>query len=157
MKKFKGFFFLLLAGMIVLSISSCKKKSSEETTPGPDFPQLIGTWTGMTSQNYAITIGVINNGGTLYISQYSYPVVYRQGSVFDSIYYNEYSSTGISPVIGAAFKFKAGSFSTSDSLSGTFDVKALTLTGKFHTVFSKKKTPEVNVDGTFTAAKNPVK
>jgi len=147
---------LLFTGMILVSVTSCKK-DDPEPTPEPAFPQLIGTWTGLTSQNYPITIGVINNGGTLYISQYSYPVVYRQGSTFDSVYYNEYSSTGISPVTGTTFKLKAGSFSTSDSLSGTFDVNALTLTGKFHTVFSTLKAPSVIVDGTFNAGKYPVK
>jgi hypothetical protein len=68
-------YFLLFSLLVILiltsiTFSSCKKK----TTPIPDFPQLIGHWSGTTSQSAQIRFMIDNLSGYLYVTEYNLTV-----------------------------------------------------------------------------------
>ena len=112
------------AFLINITFSSCKKKE----TPLPDYPQLLGTWPGTTSQGTTISLGVTNINGSLYINQYDMMVATVSG-------YQELragSSAGLAAVYGTQFKIHIGTGSAGESyIDGTFDVQDTTLSGNF--------------------------
>ena len=113
-----------IAVLITIVFSSCKKKE----TPLPDYPQLLGTWPGTTSQGTTISLGVTNINGNLYINQYDMMVYTVSG-------YQELragNSYGLAAVIGTQFKIHIGTGSAGESyIDGTFDVQDTTLYGNF--------------------------
>jgi hypothetical protein len=67
---------LVILVLTIVSFSACKKK----TTPQPDFPQLIGHWSGTTSQGEQIYFTVDNLEGNLNVTRYDL-TVYTQGGI----------------------------------------------------------------------------
>ncbi|MGA3012566.1 MAG: hypothetical protein ABSD71_00885 [Bacteroidales bacterium] len=112
------------AFLINITFSSCKKKE----TPLPDYPQLLGTWPGTTSQGTTISLGVTNINGNLYINQYDVMVYTVSG-------YQEFragSSAGLAIVNGTQFKIHLGTGNAGESyIDGTFDVQDTLLYGNF--------------------------
>jgi len=136
----------LLMMIAFVFTSSCKKKTDP---PEPDYPQLIGTWSGNTWQNYPIALSVINVEGQLYLSSYAFAVTYSEPGVFDSAYYNQSNTSGIVPIINKKFSLLLYSpFSSGDSLWGTFDTGEMVLSGNIKSVFGTKISR-----GTYTAVK----
>ena len=117
---------VIITGAILINItfSSCKKKE----TPLPDYPQLLGTWPGTTSQGTNISLGVTNINGDLYINQYDMMIYTASG-------YQELragSSAGLARIIGTQFKISLGTGSGGDAyIDGYFDVQDTTLSGNF--------------------------
>ena len=65
---------MLMLVLANFTLSSCKKK----TDPVPDFPQLIGHWSGTTSQSSAVRFMIDNLNGYLYVTEYHLTVYTRQ-------------------------------------------------------------------------------
>lgn len=118
---------LLISLLVIVALtthSSCKKK----TDPIPDFPQLIGHWSGQTSQGSPIYFTVDNLQGNLNVTRYDI-TVYTQGGIRQ---YKVINSNGIAYVTNRQFKINLGTGAAGDSfIDGTFNVNDLTLYGNF--------------------------
>jgi hypothetical protein len=123
----RGLLLIVIAtGAIFISIafSSCKKKE----TPLPDYPQLLGTWPGTTSQGTTISLGVTNINGTLYINQYDLTVYTASG--YQALHAG--NSDGLAVINNTQFNIHIGTGSAGESyIDGTFDVQDTTLSGNF--------------------------
>jgi len=139
---------------LTLLLFSCNK--SDDSTPVVDYPQLIGTWEGTTSQNQPIKIGVLNVGSILVVSNYKYNVIkYDTGSAQRTMVYDVPNTTIVTSIVDKYFKFKPyGGYSYNDYLKGTFDVTNMKLSGRFNTSFPNTTgTKTDSVVGSFTAYK----
>jgi len=134
---------LLMLVLTNFTLSSCKKK----TTPIPDFPQLIGNWSGQTSQGTAISFGVENVQGNLDITRYDL-MVYTAGG------YRQYkagNSNGIVVVTNKQFRIHLGTGNSGESyIDGTFNVNDLTLYGNF-AVYEPGNTIDI-ITGTYSCS-----
>jgi len=121
------FIWIVLIGALVLTpftFSSCDKKQ----VPVPDFPQLIGHWSGTTSQGPQISFWINNLSGTLSVTNYDL-TVYTTSGAQDYLLYNTY---GIASVINKQFKIHLGTGSAGESyIDGTFNVNDMTLNGNW--------------------------
>ncbi len=126
---------LFLSALILLA--SCKKKSNEQPA-NPDYPQLIGTWTGFTDQGDTVTIKVNSIGSTLYVYSYKYAVTYDDGGTYSRHKIEISNTQGIAPILQKSFSLIPGDpfGSDQDTLSGTFDPDNLKMTGKCKTTFT---------------------
>ncbi len=143
--------FMVLPGIMFLS---CKK--SDPTPVQPDYPQLIGTWEGLTSQNQPIRLTVTAVTDLLVISTYKYNVIkYDTGSTYRVMEYNYPTSTIVTSIVDKYFKFRPyGGYSYYDYLKGTFDADSLKLKGRFNTSFPTLSGSSTDsVTGSFTALK----
>ena len=138
---------LLFLGMTMVS---CSK--SDETTRHPRYSQLIGTWSGTTSQNQTIRIGIIAVDTILYVNTYKYNVLkYQADTVNNVIQYDLELSTMVVYLDDKSFIFRPhGGYSYYDYLKGTFDVDSLVLKGRFNTSFGASGD---SVCGTYIAHK----
>jgi hypothetical protein len=129
--------------LLSLSFSSCEKKQN----PIPDFPQLLGTWKGETSQGSSVMMGVTDIKGTLYINQYDL-MIYTVGG------YQEYkagSSDGLAAIISKQFKIHLGTGAAGESyIDGSFDINAMTLYGNW-AVYSSGNTTDL-IAGTYSCS-----
>jgi hypothetical protein len=133
---------LTLTGLGMIA-GSCKKDKT------PLYPQLIGSWSGQTSQGNIISLKVINRSGTLYISQYQLPVNFQTGYQI----LQQTNTQGIGPLTGVSFNLPlgpTGSYGPAN-IDGNFNVTAvpLVLTGEF-TVYYPSSSVDV-VTGSYTA------
>jgi len=154
MKRITTLAFLLILISSGIIFHSCKK--SESTPVQPDYPQLIGTWEGLTSQNQSIRLTVIAVSDILVVSTYKYNVIkYDTGSSYRVMEYNVPSSTIVTSIVDKYFKFRPyGGYSYNDYLKGTFDSDSLKLKGRFNTSFPNLSgTATDSVTGSFTALK----
>jgi hypothetical protein len=123
MKKTVFFAAVVIAGLFIVFQSSCKKDD-----PVPDFPQLIGSWGGTTSQGASITFYVDNIKGILYVESYKV-------TVYTSTGYQEYqaiNSTGIAAISNKAFRIPLGTGSSGPAfIDGIFDLTTMTLSGSW--------------------------
>ena len=128
---------ILLAVLIALGISC--KKSSDTPEPTPDYPQLIGTWMGMTSGNDTISITIGNVGGYLKVTGYKYAVRYSEGSTSYKHSTSQYNSYGFCSAANKTFSFVPAMpmGSAVDTVNGNFDVNEMTLTGKIKATFTE--------------------
>jgi hypothetical protein len=137
---------LLVLGVVLINSTflSCKKKE----TAMPNFPQLIGNWTGTTSQGTRIYLGVTNINGNLYINQYDLTVYTTTG-------YQEYkagSGDGLAAIPSYQFKILIGTGSEGDSyINGTFDIPDTTLFGSF-AVYPPGNTTDL-ITGTYSSVR----
>ena len=138
---------LLFLGMTMVS---CSK--SDETTRHPRYSQLIGTWSGTTSQNQTIRIGIIAVDTILYVNTYKYNVLKYQADTVNAVMqYDLELSTMVVYVDDKSFIFRPhGGFSYYDYLKGTFDVDSLVLKGRLNTSFGASGD---SVCGTYIAHK----
>jgi len=110
---------------VVFILHGCKKK----VDPGPEYPQLIGRWTGATSQSQAVNIYVdyINSWFTIY--QYNFVVYFNSGG---SKTISNFNPEGITGIENKSFSVSLGSGIYGPAyLDGTFDVYNMTLSGTF--------------------------
>jgi hypothetical protein len=138
-----------------IMLFSCNKKS-DTTQPQPDYPQLVGSWQGTTSQGLPIKLGVTAVGGILVVSSYKYDVIkYNSGSANQTMNYDVPGSTIVTSITNRYFGFRPyGGYSYTDYLKGTFDVTAMTLAGRFNTSFPNASgTKTDSVTGSFSATK----
>jgi hypothetical protein len=144
---------LLLAFTAVLF--SCTEKTSEPVQP--DYPQLVGTWQGTTSQSQPIEIGIMNLNGLLVVNTYKYDVIKYDsgGSSHRTKHYEMSSSTVITSVVDKYFKFTPyDPLGTTDYLKGTFNDTTMILTGQFSATFAKLTGTGYDVvTGGYTATK----
>jgi hypothetical protein len=135
---------IMILGMVLVVISSCKKSD-----PIPDYPQLIGAWSGNTSQDGPIYFYIDNIKGTLYITSYNTMIYTSTG------YQNFQSanSNGITAVSGKSFHISLGTGSAGPAfIDGIFNLTDMSLSGNFAAYGSGN-----NVDiitGTYIANKN---
>ncbi|MEI7981495.1 MAG: hypothetical protein WCI71_07555 [Bacteroidota bacterium] len=150
MKKASGSIFYILVCLTLIVLFSCKKSDSSSSTPR--YAQLIGTWSGTTSQNQPIQIGIIGVDTNLYVTTYKYKVLQiKADTVYKVLEYNLVSPTFVTYIAGAFFIFRPyGGYSYNDYLKGTFDVAAMKLNGRFNTSFGATAD---SVTGTYTAFK----
>ena len=115
---------LLMLVLTNFTLSSCKKK----TDPVPDFPQLIGHWSGTTSQGTQIRFMIDNLNGYLYVTEYDL-TAYTAGG------YRQYkagNSNGIVAVTNKQFKIHLGTGNAGESyIDGTFNINDMTLYENF--------------------------
>jgi hypothetical protein len=134
----------LVLGVVLINFIflSCKKKE----TPLPNFPQLIGNWTGTTSQGTRIYLGVTNINGNLFINQYDLTVYTNAG-------YQDYkagSGDGLAAIPSMQFKIHIGIGSAGESyIDGTFDIPDTTLYGNF-AVYPTGNTTDL-ITGTYSS------
>ncbi len=147
---------ILLISLMFLGIvlsAGCKKSSDPETPPTPPDAQLIGAYSGLTSQNDTILISVSNVNGVLKITRYAFTVKFTNPPGVRSIDVTD--SDGISSVVNRYFTFlliDPGS-PGDEYLNGTFNISNLTLNGAFMVYPSFSTTGAITV--TYTAAKLP--
>lgn len=109
----------------VFILPGCKKKID----PGPEYPQLIGRWTGVTSQSQPINIYVDYINGWFTIYQFNFVVYYNSGG---SQTISNFNPEGITGINNKFFAISLGSGIYGPAfLDGTFDVNNMTLSGTF--------------------------
>jgi hypothetical protein len=143
----KKYTLMLMVPLIILGItvSSCKKKTQE-----PDYPQLIGSWKGMTDQSIPIQIHVDNIGGTLYVTNV---MLEFSGGPGDTTTLSRYNSEGLSALSGTSFSVVLDGTPPRQSLvTGIFRLDSLSLSGNF-TGYADL-TSASPVTGTYTAGKS---
>ena len=119
----------------------------EKTTPQPDFPQLVGHWSGTTSQGTAVSFTVDNLQGNLNVTRYDL-MVYTQGGYRQ---YKVINSNGIAYVTNKQFKIHIGTGDSGESfIDGTFNVNDLSLYGNF-AVYEPGNTIDI-ITGTYTCS-----
>jgi hypothetical protein len=133
---------LIFVGSLTLPVS-CKKDKT------PLYPQLIGAWSGETSQGNIISLEVINRDGTLYISKYQLPVNFQTGYQV----LQQTNTRGIAALTGVTFNLPLGPTGSYGPayIGGSFNLTAvpLVLTGEF-TVYYPSSSVDV-VTGSYTA------
>ncbi len=143
MKKVLVIATIMILGIILTAISSCKKSD-----PDPDFPQLIGAWSGTTSQDGPIYFYVDNIKGTLYIKSYNTKIYTSNG-------YQSLQSTndaGITAISGKSFRISLGTGSAGPAfIDGNFNLSDMSLSGNF-AVYASGNTVDI-VTGTYIAYK----
>jgi hypothetical protein len=145
---------LILTGLIIL-VGSCKK-SSDPPAPTPEFPQLVGGWSGFTSGNDSISLVVSNVAGYLKVTGYKYTVKYAVPGQTYIHQTDQSNSSGFCLISGKSFTLNPlMPFGiAADTLNGTFDVTNLTLSGKIRATFTEvADTPVVIM--TYAAVKLP--
>jgi hypothetical protein len=134
---------ILFIVVILISTASCKK-----TETVPDFPELLGTWSGNTSQDGPISFYVDNINGVLFITSYKVKVYTTSG-------YQEYQyikSDGITQVSNKTFRISLGTGTSGPAyLDGTFNTSDMTLSGNF-AVYPAGNTVDI-ITGTYLADK----
>jgi hypothetical protein len=134
---------LLVLILTNITFSSCKKK----TTPVPDFPQLIGHWSGTTSQSAQIRFMIDNLSGYLYVTEYDL-TVYTAGGYHQ---YKQSYTWGIAAVTNKQFKIHLGTGGAGESyIDGTFNVNDMTLYGNF-AVYEPGNTTDI-ITGTYSCS-----
>ena len=148
----KGLFLSLMVLCIVLA-AGCKKSTEPELPATPPDAQLIGAWSGLTSQNDTILLTVSNINGVLKITRYAFTVTFTNPNGERSIDITD--SDGIASVVNRYFSFLLLDPGTpgDEYMNGTFDISNLTLNGSFMVYPSFSATGAVTV--TYTAAKLP--
>ena len=126
----------------LVSLPGCKKDEI------PDYPELIGYWSGTTSQGNPVRFKIENEKGTLYITQYELLVTFGSGSQS----YEHTNTRGIVALSGLTFTLPLGSGSMGPAfIDGYFNYGAttITLTGTF-AVYYPGSTVDL-VTGDYTA------
>jgi len=125
MKKYSLLFSLFLTLILTtFSVSSCKKK----TDPVPDFPQLIGHWSGTTSFGLGVYFTVDNLQGNLNVTRYDLSVA-TSGGIRQ---YKSINSNGIAYVTNKQFRIHLGTGNAGESyIEGTFNINDMTLYGSY--------------------------
>ena len=142
--------FLIILVTISIFAVSCSKSTDSAPDPTPKYTQLIGTWKGLTSQNDTVILVVNNTGATLNLKRYKYSIVYQTTGIYSRKGIDIDNQT-IPFATDNMFAYNNGA-STHDSIIGTFDVTALSLSGKISSEFTDKPgSPVVRV--TYTATK----
>lgn len=152
--KSKSFFVggIMLAVLIIFGVSC--KKSSDPPTPTPEYPQLAGTWFGLTSDNDTIGLIVANVAGYMKVTAYTYKVSYIVSGQTYIHQTEQINSDGFCSVAGKTFSLNPlmPLGSTADTLNGTFNVTSLTVTGNIKATFTEVTgSPVVRL--TYTGAK----
>lgn len=134
---------LWILSVLIFLLPSCKKDKT------PLYPQLIGYWSGVTSQLNTVSFEVIDRDGTLYISKYQLAVNFQTGyQVFQQT-----NTLGIVALNGLSFNLPLGPTGSYGPayIDGNFNLTASTpvLTGEF-TVYYPSSTVDV-VTGNYTA------
>jgi hypothetical protein len=116
---------LALFFMNCLMLAGCKK----DVDPGPEYPQLIGRWTGSTSQSQPINIYVDYFNKWLNIYQYNFVIYYNSGGAQTISGFN---MDGISGISNKYFSIPLGNGIYGPAyLEGTFNLGSMTLSGTF--------------------------
>jgi len=137
----------------ILLTNGCKKSSEPDQPVTPPDAQLIGAWSGLTSQNDTILFTVSNINGVLNITRYAFTVTFANPPGVRSIDMTD--SDGIASVVNRYFSFLLIDPGTpgDEYMNGTFNISNLTLDGSFLVYPSFSTTGAVTV--TYTAAKLP--
>jgi hypothetical protein len=139
-------FFLIIIMITTIPFISCNKKTE---TP-PDFPQLMGGWSGTTSTGNSISFWVNSLDGTLILTTYDLWAYVLPEGLHE---YRAGNENGLTSIINKQFKIILGSGSGGQAfIDGTFNINDMSLYGTY-AVYS----PTNNVDritGTYTAMKN---
>lgn len=118
-------FALVFIPLFLFMQEGCKKNID----PGPDYPQLIGKWTGSTSQSQPVNIYVDYFNKWMNIYQYNIVVFFNSGG---SRTISGFNADGITGVVNKAFNIDLGSGIYGPGfIQGAFDVNSLTLSGTF--------------------------
>jgi len=117
--------FSLLMILVLTTFSfSCKKK----TEPVPDFPQLIGHWSGTTAYGLGIFFTVDNLKGNLNVTRYDLSVATSSGIR----QYKSINSNGIAYVTNKQFRIHLGTGTAGEAyIEGTFNIYDMTLYGSY--------------------------
>jgi|WetSurMetagenome_2_1015567.scaffolds.fasta_scaffold33432_2 hypothetical protein len=113
---------VFVAGLFLFA--DCKKKEA-----APDYPQLMGSWTGETSQSQVIQISVDNFDGVLKLTNLKITVLTQTGG---TQIIQQYNSDGFTTVNGTYFKYTMGTGLYGPAyVDGTFNLQTMTLNGNF--------------------------
>jgi hypothetical protein len=141
----KNIFTLLILGScsVLLLTNSCKKSD-----PDPLYPQLIGSFQGITSQNDTIGMDVGNIKGILYVTMiklnYTIP-----GGGKGSVY--RMNSDGLTDIPSTFFSIVLDTNPQTSFIDGTFNVNNMTVAGTFK-IYSISE-PDNPSTGNYTAIK----
>lgn len=134
----------LFLPLIIITLMACKK-----TTPAPDYPELMGSWSGSTSQSQVIKFYVENIGGTLYLTSLKFSIFFDTGGQ-QSI--ERYNTEGLTPVSDRYFKYALGTGIYGQAyIEGTFNLNSMTVTGTFRCY--NPANPNDLTSGTFVGSK----
>ncbi|MCK9218837.1 MAG: hypothetical protein M0P47_02155 [Bacteroidales bacterium] len=136
------FTFLFLSFLSVF-FPSCKKE-----IPSPDYPQLIGIWSGSTSQGQEVKISINNLDGVLYVTYYKLSIAFNSGGQRTIEHYN---TDGIASLVNLYFNIPLGTgVYGSGFLNGTFNLTTMVLSGSYRCY--NPTDPNDYTDGFYTAA-----
>jgi hypothetical protein len=142
MNHLKSFILLSIFITGIFFVSGCKKKEA-----APDYPQLMGSWNGETSQAQIIQISVDNFDGQLWLTNLKITVLTQSGG---TEMFQKYDSEGFVQVNGTYFKYTLGNGLYGPAyVDGTFNLQTMTLTGNFM-VYSSTD-PNDMAQGTYIA------
>lgn len=134
------FFFIV----VVLLAPACTKK-----TPSPDYPQLLGAWEGMTSQDKQIQFSISNTDEILYVTYYKIMVSFSTGGPQTL---NRHISTGIVALNDKNFRISLGNGTYGEAyLDCYFNLVTMALTGSFR--IYNPTSPNDYITGFYTAGK----
>ncbi|MCX6278929.1 MAG: hypothetical protein NT004_12670 [Bacteroidetes bacterium] len=147
--KTKYFAILMLAVFGLLAVS-CSKSSDNPPTPSPKYPELMGSWQGLTSEADTVIIEVNNTGATLNLKRYKYSIVYKTTGIY-SRKSADIDNQTIPFATDNTFAYNNG-LSVHDSITGNFNLASMALSGTISREFPDKPgSPIVRV--TYTAVK----
>lgn len=139
--------FIYLTLFTILSfftLTTCSK-----STPAPDYPELMGSWSGSTSQSQVITFYIDNIQGTLNLTSLKFIVFFDTGGQQSIIRYN---TEGITPLSNTSFKYLMGSGVYGQAyIEGSFNTNNMTVTGTFR--IYNPANPNDLTSGTFVGSK----
>lgn len=133
MNKSQLLFSLLIA--ISLMAVSCSKSEDPAPVPTPKYPQIVGTWSGKTSQDSAVRFVVAAQGSSLALTAYKYAMTYTTTG-FSETKTIDISGQSLGFSSDISFGFSNGIY-PQDSLKGTFNVNTMTLSGSITKEFKK--------------------
>ncbi len=146
----KGSLLLILA-LAGTMLFSCSKKEDDGPAPAPRYPQLVGVWSGLTTQNDTILLNVESRGSALVITRYKFGIIYNpKPGNYQRVSW-EIGGVEFGFKTDNAFGFSVG-LSPHDSLAGVFDVNTMTLTGGITYQFTEQTGKPV-VTSTFAITK----
>jgi hypothetical protein len=126
MKLFGAVVICAVLAFLFLGIPGCKKN----VDPGPEYPQILGKWSGSTSQSQPINIYLDYFNQQTNIYQYNVVVYFNSGGSRTISGFN--SEEGITQVTNKAFYISLGTGIYGPAyIEGTFNVNNLTLSGTF--------------------------
>ncbi len=145
MKQRSRWFPLFFFSFVLVALTpACEKKSSS-----PDYPQLLGAWEGVTSQDKQIQFSISNTDEILYVTYYKIVVNFPAGGQQTL---QRHISTGIVAMNDKNFRIPLGNGTYGEAyLDGSFNLVTMALTGSFR--IYNPAVPNDYATGFYTAGK----
>jgi hypothetical protein len=130
---------------------SCSKSDDADPVPTPKYPQFVGTWQGLTTQNDTVLFEVNSSGATLNLKRYKYTITCNESGYYSRTKVDMGGQT-IPFISDNQFAFNNG-LSIQDSITGNFDITSSILSGTISKEFTSLTSQKYLVKVAYTASK----